>query len=415
MQAHQTLEAVWGKRARDFRKEILPYIRYMGQSGFPAFLSLLFVSATIGYFSLLRHLPEQFPFAAVGVAVLTPAVCWSPLRTWLAAADTVFMMPRESQMGRYLRLSFRRGAIGSGLLAAAALVLYLPFYRHAEAPIGAVAIVLISALLRAVHVQAAWRERQLCWPGIRRLLRVLRWTLTGMMLAVWLSFQLWQAVLFTLLAALLLGLVYKLPSRHRFPWERLIAEEERTRKRFYVFFGLFIDVPTLPSATARRAYLSWLLAFIPYGRRSTFSYLYTASLLRTETGGILLRLAALGSLVLYWLADAALFGGWGALLAYGLFLGIIGLQLGGLRHIHRYSVWHHVYPLPDTQRLEQYVKVDRIALAVCAALLLVFIAFPLIGSGHLLPVLVAAALAVLYLAFRPARLVKAIRREMDED
>jgi ABC-2 type transport system permease protein len=415
MKGQQTLETIWSKRASDFRKETLPYIRYMGQSGFPAFLSLLFISAAIGYFTLLRNVPEHFPFAAVGVAVLTPAVCWNPLRTWLTAADTVFMMPREAQMGRYLQRSFRHTSVGGVLLVAAVLLLYLPLFRQSAASMSGIWIILIAAVLKAVNVWAAWRERQLTWPGMRRLLRIVRWMLAGAVLTVWLTALLWQAALFTLLAGLLLGMTYRLPSRHSFPWERLIAEEERTRKRYYVFFGLFIDVPTLPSATARRSYLAWLLRLIPYSRRRTFFYLYTASLLRTETGGIVLRLLALGCLVSYWLADAAVLNGWGAAVVLLLFTGVLALQLGGLRHVHRYSVWHHVYPLPDKQRLEQYIKVDRFALSVCVVLLLLFTAVPLTLAGLYLPVMATAALLLLYLIIRPTRLAKQIRREIEEE
>lgn len=415
MGADRTLEAIWSRRSLAFREETLPYFRYMGQSGFPAFLSLIIISSAIGYISLIRHLPADFPIAATGVLSLTPVLCWSPLRTWLEAGDTVFMMPREAEMGGYLRRSFRYTSIGCMLLAAVVLLLYLPIYNQGPAISGGWILAAAAAVLNAGNVWGAWRERQMTWSGMRRLMRLLRWAATALGLAVWLNFAVWQAAAFTLLIGLLFILMHRLPGRHLLPWERLIEEEARTRTRYYAFFGLFIDVPTLPSRVAKRPYLTWLLRVVPYSNRNTFVYLYTASLLRTEIGGIVIRLSLLGCLIIYWLADAVSLSGWGSVLVFGVFMGLLAVQLGGLRHVHRYSVWKHVYPLPDKQRVEQYVKVDRIAMLVCATLLWLFAAFPLALSGIYIPILAAAAGAFIYAAVRPSRIRKKLLADAEEE
>lgn len=415
MGADRKLETIWKRRSQAFRDETLPYIRYMGQSGFPAFLSLIFISAAIGYISLIHHLPKNFPIAAAGVVSLVLVLCWSPLRTWLAAGDTVFMMPREAEMGGYLRLSFRYTTIGCALLCAVVLLLYLPIYNQGSAISGGWLLAFVVAALKAGNVWGAWRERQMAWPSMRRLTRILRWAATALVLAVWLTCLIWQALAFTILVSLLLAFVYRFPSRHRLPWERLIAEEARTRKRYYVFFGMFIDVPTLSSTIANRRYVSWLLRLIPYSNANTFVYLYAASLIRTEVGGIVIRLLLLGGLIVYWFADAVSLSGWGSVIVFAIFMGLLAVQLGGLRHVHRYSVWKHVYPLPEKQRLEQYVKVDRIAMLVCAALLWLFAAVPLAVSGVFVPSVVSAAAVLLYIAVRPSHLKKKLVADAEED
>lgn len=415
MSDDRTLEAIWSRRAKAFREEALPYFRYMGQSGFPAFMSLLLISSAIGYISLIRHMPANFPITTVGVISLSLVLCWSPLRTWLAAGDTVFMMPRESEMGGYLRLSFRYTTLACSFLAAIVLLLYLPIYNQGSVISGGWALAVVAAAIKAGNVWGAWKERQMTWPGMRRLMRLLRWAATGLMLAVWLNCPAWQAAGLTALIGLLFVLLYRLPSRHRFPWERLIEEEARTRKRYYVFFGLFIDVPSLPSSIAKRSYLTWLLRAVPYSNRNTFVYLYTASLLRTELGGIIIRLLLLGCLIIYWFAEAVSLSGWGCILVFAIFVGLIAVQLGGLRHVHRYSVWKHVYPLPEKQRIRQYVKVDRMAMLLCAALLWLFAALPLAWSGVYLPSLIAAAAALAYVAIRPSPLRKKLLVEEEED
>lgn len=410
------LELMWQQRAKAFRGETLPYFRYMGQSGFPAFMSLILISSTIGYINLIRHMPASFPFATVGMIALTLVLCWSPLRTWLAAGDVVFMMPREAEMAGYLRLSFRHTSIACSILAAIVFLLYLPIYNQGPAINGALLLAVVAAALKAGNVWGAWKERRMTWAGMRRLMRVLRWAMTALTLVAWLTCTAWQAAGFTLLIGILSMLLYRLPTKHPFPWERLIEEEARTRKRYYVFFGLFIDVPTLPSSIARRSYLSWILRTIPYSNRNTFVYLYTASMLRTEMGGIILRLLILGCLITYWFAEAVSLSGYGSVLVFFIFMGLIAVQLGGLRHIHRYSVWKHVYPLPEKQRIEQYLKIDRLAMVLCTLLLWLFVALPLaLAGGVYVPSLIAIVLAAMYIAIRPARLRKKLAKDEDED
>lgn len=408
-------ETIWHRRAKAFREEAFPYIRYMGQSGFPAFMSLIIISSAIGYINLIRHIPSGFPIATVGVIALTLVLCWSPLRTWLAAGDTVFMMPREAEMAGYLRQSFRYTSIACLFLTAVVLLLYMPIYNQGSAISGGWALAVVAAALKAGNIWGAWKERQMSWPGMRRIMRVLRWSATALTLAAWLICPAWQAVGFTILIGLLYGLLYRLPGKHRFPWERLIEEEARTRKRYYVFFGLFIDVPTLPSRIARRPYLTWVLHRVSYSNRNTFVYLYTASLLRTEIGGIILRLLMLGCLIIYWFAEAVSLSGYGCILIFGIFMGLIAVQLGGLRHIHRYSVWKHVYPLHEKQRIVQYLKVDRMAMLLCTSLLWLFAAVPLALSGVYLPALAAAAFALVYLLLRPSRIRKKHIMEEEDD
>jgi len=409
------MTALWSGRAKRFRKEIMPYLRYMGQSGFPAFLSLFVITGAIGYFKLIQELPSQFPIAGVGVAVLTLSICWSPLRTWLASADKVFLMPREGEMKLYLQHSLRYTTLGCGLLIAFVLLLYLPIYRQGAMLIDGFFIIASAALLKLGNVWGAWQERRMAWPGMRMLLRLLRWSLTAVLLYAWLTCVLWQAAAFTLLVALLFLMLYRVPDKHHFPWERLIEEEERTRKRYYVFFGMFIDVPSQSSKVARRSYLNSLLSAVPYSNRNTFVYLYTASLLRTEIGGIVIRVMLLGSLVCWMVADSGVWSGWGAAIAYGLFVIVLAVQLGALRHTHRYSVWQHVYPLPQSHRIEQYLKVDRAAFLISAGVMWLVSSLPLLKIGLAAPLITMIAAVLLYTLIRPGRLRKKIVKEADED
>lgn len=412
----RSLESVWLKRSSDFRKEATPYIGYMAQSGFPLFVSLIVLSSAFGYIKLIRNLPSDFPIALVGTVALFLVLSWSPLRTWLKLPDIVFHMPREAEMGGYMRRSFRRSAIMTSLLGLAVLLLYWPIYRQGDGEAGFWTLLFLCAVMRAANLRGAWMERRLAWSGVRRLFRVLRWAANALALAVLLTSKPWQSALFLLLLLGLFAMLYRMPDKHSFPWERLIEEEERTRRSYYLFFGLFIDVPTLPSRTASRAYLAWMLRYIPNRHRLTYVYLYAASLVRTEIGGIVLRLTALFALILYWLAEDGWLFGWGAAAAYVVLLQLIAVQLAGLRHAHRYSVWRHVYPLPETERTGSLLIVDRWAFSAVALLMWLPAAIMLLVQGLVAPVFVALFAACAQILFvRPGRLRRKLAEDAEEE
>ncbi|WP_336788076.1 ABC transporter permease [Paenibacillus sp. MMO-177] len=412
----RSLEALWLKRSGEFRKEVTPYFGYMAQSGFPLFMSFIVLSSAFGYIKLIRDLPSGFPITLVGTVALFIILSWSPLRTWLNSPDIVFHMPREAEMGSYMARSFRRSAIMTSLLGIIVLLLYWPIYRQGDGEAGFWTLLLFCLVMRAANLWGAWKERKLAWSGVRRLLRLLRWAANALSLVVILTRAPWQAALFLLLLLGLFALLYRLPDKHSFPWERLIEEEARTRRSYYQFFGLFIDVPTMPSRTASRAYLAWILRYIPNRHRLTYVYLYAASLVRTEIGGIVLRLTVLFALIVYWFGEDGWLSGWGAAAAYIILLQLVAVQLGGLRHAHRYSVWRHVYPLPEAKRMDSLLIVDRWALAVVAFLMWLPGAVMLLVQGFIFPAIAALLVAYAQILFlRPGRMRRKLAKDAEEE
>lgn len=414
--AERSLESLWVQRASAFRKEIAPYVRYVGQSGLSLVVSFILITLGISYFQLIHDVPSDFPVTATGVAALTIVLSWSPLRTWLSPADVVFLMPREALIGSYIARSFRRAGIQTALLVIVVLLLYAPIYRQGPGIAGIWTVVIMSLIIRALSMYGAWRERKIAWPRLRIAIRLLRWVVILLAIAAVLCCYVWQSALFTLLLAALMALVYKLPSRHHFPWERLISEEMSTRSRYYRFLSLFVDVPSLPSPVASRPYLSWLIRFVRYRHEDTFVYLYTLTLLRTEIAGILIRLLVLFGFIVFWVADESWLSGWGAIIFYCAFTLIVGAQLSALRMTHRHTVWRHLYPLPDSKRDTSLVKVDRAALLICVLLLWLPLGIPLIVNGYALPAAVAVIAAVVYAVFiRPSNIKRKLKREADDD
>ena len=410
------VESLWRRRAAAFWKESIPYIRYMLQSGVPLVTSFALIVGFAGYSVLLGRVQPDFPFGLVGAIVLTPVICWNPLRTWLREADTVFLAPREADMGRYLRCSFIYNGILGIVGAEAAAVVYSLLYTKGPQPLLWPLMLLAVLVLKLLNAAAGWRERQLAWTGARRGIRLLRWSATAVGIGAILHTGTWKAALYFAAAAILLALLYRGMQHYPVPWLTLIAEESRTQRRYAVFFSAFTDVPTETAQVAPRRYASWLAARIRYRRENAFTYLYAYTLIRTELGGILLRLTLLGMLAGTLAAYSALWSGWGSAGVCLLFVWLTGIQLGSLVQSHRHSVWRHVYPLPDSTRLAAIVKVDRMASLACGAALWLPQAIWLPGQGGAVPAFAAAAIIVLYaLAVRPSRLKRRFKGESDDD
>ncbi|QJC51380.1 hypothetical protein HGI30_07350 [Paenibacillus albicereus] len=417
----EALDREWRRRALAFYKDCLPFLGDMARSGLPLALFALIIVGSASYAGLLERIPADFPAAALGTLLLAPVLYWSPMRTWLQPADLVFLLPREAGMKSYLRRSWLHTLPGGLVLAAAVLLLYWPIRAHVPADrltgwtpelLPALAAVLA---LKALASAAAWRERQIAWRASRSALKLLRLAITAWLLYVWFTQPAGTAALVSAPAALLWWAASRLPKRLPLPWERLIEEERRTASRYIRFFGWFTEVPSLQPSVHSRPWLSWIASAIPLRKRSTYTYLYSLSIARTELGGMLLRMTLLGMLCCYWLGDSGWLEGWAAAACVLLFLLIAGLQSAALTGWHRHVVWRHVYPLPESGRLRSAAAVDRSALTAVAALLWLAASVPLLAAGHVFAPATAALLAAVYVGLRPRRLLKRQQREEEEE
>ncbi len=409
------LDRIWAQRSLLFRKEIMPYLRTMAMSGLPAVTALIMIWFLINYFPFVRDLPSSFPITALGTVCLMIGICWSPLRSFLKPADTVFLIKCESRMMAYMRRSFIRAALQGYAATAVILLFFLPIYHKGSLPNAIIVIIAVAILLKAFNMYLAWQERLMVYDGQRNWLRLLRWLLTAIMAAAWLEKGWLIASLFCLLVLALLYLLYRLPNKHYFAWDRLMHEEESIRKKYYAVFGMFTDIPSLVSRPHRRSYLSWLLPRIRFSPRKTYVYLYTAGIIRLELSGIIIRLLAIGAFVTYWAASEGTWSGW---LACGLFilaLGLIGLQLGNLLQMHRDTVWRHVYPLSEKEQINQLIQVDRFIVLISALLLMPFLLLPQLDKLEIAHIAVIIGYPLVYsLVWRPSR-IRAKFKKIHED
>lgn len=404
---------LWQGRKRQFTKEIFPYIRYMAQSGFPAFLSLIGIVSIIQYISLINNVPPQLPIAWIGAVVLTPFLCYSPLRTYLREPDLIFLMPAEHQLAPYLRLSAKRSLRNSALLLILLALIFWPLYRQSEGYIG-LSFFALLLLLKPLNSYFAWQERCLNWHNRRMLMRMLRWLLMFVIMLAWLMHHDWLIeIVLTLGSIGLLLVIYRKMDKFSFPWQRLIDEEKTTLRRLFSFFNWFIDVQGAPPVVRQRRYLAWLIGAVPYRQSNTFTYLHMITFVRTEIGGICMRLLLLGGLINYMAAAENGMNGWGSVLSYILFGFLLSFQIGALRKTHRHAIWKDIFPLQVQLQHRQLIVVERWLNYILLTLLLLP-TIPIWGSGGY-QLLTMLAFLMLYPLLRSKRLAAVLKKEADDD
>lgn len=245
----------------------------------------------------------------------------------------------------------------------------------------------------------------------RRLCRLLRAALTMAAVYALLAKPLLAAFGFAAAAAALQAAVCRLPARHRFPWQRLFDEEARARRRYERFFRSFTDLPAEAETPARRSYAAWVAGLIRHSRENTYLMLYTLTLVRTDLGGMLIRLTAVGALTAAVFGASGALAGWAGALAAWLFALAAGVQTGTVRHAHRHAVWRHLYPLSEGGRRRAAIRVAVAAHFACAVPLGLAAGLPAAFAGLYAP---AAAAMAGCLALVPA-MARRLRRHMERE
>ncbi|CAI6042332.1 ABC transporter permease [Cohnella sp. JJ-181] len=397
------------ERSAAFRRELFPYLRYVAQSGFALLLAAIGITLLAGYAGLLSDMPPAWPADVVGVALLFFAAVYTPLRSYLQPADTVFLLPAETRMmSESLGPALRRSGGYGALRTLAVFAVFAPLY--AKAPVTAdaapaqpgvwAALAAAFSLLAVWNTYAAWQERRAAAATARLALRFARWTATLLAAAALLTQPLLPAAGFMLLAAVAVSLSARLTPRHRLPWDRLIAEEGAARRRWLSFLGWFVDIPTEEPPAALRAWIAWIADRVPRSPRYAWHFLYAKTFLRGEAFGAFWRWSALMAVVALFARTLAV-----DMMVYIVALAVGGLQLTELGRI-RFAEHASVVPLSSDGRRGAAAAVVRMAGLAAAALLwldagmpylasspfwwLIALAVALVWTGWLLPRRVAA-------------------------
>ncbi|WP_217592179.1 ABC transporter permease [Cohnella sp. GbtcB17] len=386
------------ERASAFRREMFPYLRYVAQSGFAMLLAAIGITLLAGYAGLLSDMPPTWPADVVGVALVFFASIYTPLRSYLQPADTVFLLPAESGvLTANLYPALRRSALFGALRALIVFVIFAPLY--AKAPVTAeaapaksaewAALAAAIALVAGWNTYAAWQERRAVSATARLALRFARWTAVLLAAAALLTKPLPLAAGFALLVAAAVSTAAMLTPRHRLPWDRLIAEESAARRRWLAFLGWFVDIPTEAPPAASRAWIAWIADRVPRNRRFAWHFLYAKTFLRGEAFGAFWRWCVLMVVIALFARSTAV-----DVMVYVVGMVVGGLQLTELGRI-RFAEHASVVPLSPDGRQAAASAVVRVA-GLAAAALLWLVAWAPHAAGSPVWWLIALALALVW-------------------
>jgi ABC-2 type transport system permease protein len=329
---------------------------------------MLFASIALAYFyaNSLKQLPENFPFTLVLTLLLLPVITVSPVRTLLRGADSVFLLPLESNMSAYFRAAFRYSFIGQALLTFAVVTALGPLYRYGfgEDAVPLLALLFLTIALKLANLLGNWKEANLVRAGHRRLIAAVRWVSTIIVLFLLFRYGFTLAGLSFLLLFASVSLLIRLLPSHLVHWTQLITRERTHQSYFSLFFSWFTTVEEMPPIVKRRRYLSFATARIGFRQSNSYVLLYALTLIRSELTSIVLRLLIIAIVLLLTSTDP-----WMASCLYMFFALVIHVQLSALREYHTYAVMPALYPLPgEAMRHAVAAVAFRAQLAVLALL-----------------------------------------------
>lgn len=399
------LKELYRERRSRFMGSLLPYVGYVIQSGVAMVFLFVLIAFSAWYTSLLGNIPEGIPIRWIMLILLVPAAVHSSFRTYLQTPDTIFLLPQGHRMRDYFLQAWISGTFWKALRLMFVVITLWPLYIRTDVSpklLWATAVVLLGVKLLSSY--GCWREQTILSEEASKAFTMLRWSTGTLIIAAWLWQPAGRGLIFIVLLTAAYITALTVPTRHKVPWEKLIAVEKNQGARALLILGWFVDVPGREQRVYSRRFLAGWGRRIPWGRETAYRYLLTKSFARGDVFGIVLRMGLL-SILLNWWNHSSLIGS----AIYLFFLFVIGVQLSALRKFHSESFWLIVYPLPEGARMNNTTQfVFQLQLLGAFLLWLPFLAG--VGEGPL-PVLGTLAAGVLlayvfkvYLSRKDARL-----------
>lgn len=348
-------QGLWKERYLGYIVEMQKYLRYIF-NGHLVFVMVLALGGLAYYYSdWVKTLDSNFPAEWIMAIVLGGIVTRSPIHTFLKEPDTVFLLPLETQLKSYFKNSLVLSWFMQGFLLVILLIAFIPMYvKVTGASAKELGVILVALLvLKYLNLIMRWHVLKYQDVSVSQWDSLIRFVLNGVLLYFVCSKAHIIYVLITILLLIGLYLYYRSATKgFVLKWERLVELENKRMTSFYRMANMFTDVPHLKGKVARRKWMDWLLAFIPYGKKSTYNFLYARTLLRSnDYVGLCFRLTIIGSVILGVFTSI-----WAHLIVTFLFLFMTALQLLPVWKVHEWKVWVSLYPLPAKMREAAVIK-----------------------------------------------------------
>ncbi|MCT8139505.1 ABC transporter permease [Anaerobacillus sp. CMMVII] len=359
-----SIQDLWGKRAKEYWNMAIRYFRLIGNSGFLFAIYIAIIVGSYYYSELLKWLPERFP-ATIFLAVITALLLTrSPLRSFIKEGDIVFLSPVEGKLASYFRASFYYSFILQSFVIVLVIVLLTPLYRHfiVDDAKSLILVLVILFVSKGWNLLAQGEEGRLLYASVRRTHKfgrfMINMTLTYLLFAG--ASLYFLVTLFAIKGLLMLFYYQHLKKQHSLKWEHLIEVEERMVMSFYRIANMFTDVPKLSTRVKSRKLLSGIANFLPFNQSSTFKYLYLKSFIRAnDYFGIYVRLLVIGVVFIFYVQFD-----YGKVFISILLLYMSALQLSTLSQHHRLLIWTDLYPINKETQTDSFTFIVAVLLII---------------------------------------------------
>ncbi|PAY13295.1 MULTISPECIES: ABC transporter permease [unclassified Bacillus (in: firmicutes)] len=398
---------IWQSRLQEHIKETRMYMKYMLNDHLVIVLIFFIAGAASWYSKWVRDIPAHFPSFWVMAVLFSLVLTGSYVRTLLKEADLVFLLPLEAKMEPYLRQAFVYSYVSQlfPLIALSLVAMPLYFAVTPGASLVSYAAVFVQLLLLKAWNQALeWRMTFQNDRSMKQMDLVIRFAANTLVLYfVFQSVYVYALVIYIIMAALYLY-VSSAAKGKTFKWESHIEYELRRKQRFYRIANLFTDVPHLKKQAKRRAYLDFLLRFVPFEQRKTFAYMFARAFLRSSDYlGIQVRLTVIFALIIMYASASPMIAG--ILTVFTVF--ITGIQLLPLFGHFDHLALQDLYPVKKEAKLKSYFSLLKTALSVQALLMAAASAYAAGAAGFLYALIGSAVLIFVVLpSYMTARLKK---------
>ncbi|MFP7168748.1 ABC transporter permease [Terribacillus halophilus] len=363
-------ETFFKQRLSEHMKEMNRYLRYIFNQHL--MIAMLFLLSGLAYYyqQWLETLAPDFPAPLLIGAVFGLLASYSPVRTLLKEADIVFLLPLESKLHRYFKLTIGYSFFTQLYMLILAAAVLAPLFFAAGLGEGFVSYLLVFVVLlvfKLWNLHMNWWMLKVRNVNIRRMEQTLRVVLNIGCFWLFLRGDLLAAAVLTVLFVVLLIADYSISRKQGgLAWDLLIEKDQAHMQAFYRIANQFADVPHLKTKVHKRQFVVNLFTGrVPFEQTHTYDYLFRVTFVRGgDYFGLFLRLTILAGVIIYFIPNL-----WVQLAFALLFLYLTGFQLIGLWKHHRTIAWMDLYPVPDATRKRALLALLQ-QLAVIQAVLL---------------------------------------------
>ncbi|MFD1206760.1 MULTISPECIES: ABC transporter permease [Sporosarcina] len=281
----KNLRELWGKRLAHYMNELQKYMKFIFTGHLAVVLLFAIGAAGYAYSEWLKDVPAGFPSAILTAVVIGAALTFSAPVTLLQPPDSVFFLPLETKLDRYMNRALRYTFFSQLPLPLILFIVAMPLLSATglgESNMYLLLTGIILLLVKWLYVHTEFYFRYANEGNGVLFDRIVRFVLAASLLYVVIEGHVFFIPVIGLVMAIY-DVIFKMKSaKVPFPYRHFISLEQNRMMRFYRFANYFTDVPHLMGSVSRRSYLNFVLRPAIFGKTKPQQFLLRRTLLRTD-------------------------------------------------------------------------------------------------------------------------------------